>query len=89
MIPDNITTYLGPAYFPDGNTVPDVLTEQEAIHFLRLDVDGPKHPELTLQYYRREGLLHAVKLGKRLRYTKTELLKFLDRLEQENRKNVS
>ena len=56
---------------------------------MRQDVDGPKHPELTLQYYRREGLLHAVKLGKRLRYTKTELLKFLARLEQENQKNVS
>lgn len=66
-------------YFPDGRVVPEVLTEQEAILFLRLD-DGPKHPEVTLQYYRSEGLLKGVKIGKKLRYSKTEMLRFLERL---------
>ena len=84
-----VVDYVNTAFFSNGRPVPDVLTEQEAIHFLRLDVDGPKHPELTLQYYRREGLLKPVKLGKRLRYTKTELLNFLERLEQKNEKNIS
>jgi hypothetical protein len=77
------------SFFPNGTPVPEVLTEEEAIHFLRLDVDGPKHPELSLQYYRREGLLAGIKLGKRLRYTKTELLEFLERLTKINNKNIS
>ena len=68
-------------FFPDGRPVHEVLSEQDAIEFLRLD-DGPKHPEQTLQYYRSEGLLTAVRIGKRLRYTKTELLKFLQRLSE-------
>ena len=66
-------------FFPDGRPAPEVLTEQEAIEFLRLD-DGPKHPEMTLQYYRSEGLLKGVKIGRKLRYTKTEMLRFLERL---------
>ena len=66
-------------FFSDGRVVPEVLTEQEAIEFLRLD-DGPKHPEVTLQYYRSEGLLRGIKIGRRLRYTKTEMLRFLERL---------
>jgi hypothetical protein len=68
-------------YFPDGRPVPEVLSEQEAIEFLRLD-DGPRHPEVTLQYYRSEGLLKGFKIGKKLRYSKTELLRFLERLYQ-------
>jgi Helix-turn-helix domain len=66
-------------FFPDGRPVPEVLTEQEAIEFLRLD-DGPKHPKVTLQYYRTEGLLKGVNIGKKLRYTKTDMLRFLERL---------
>ena len=68
-------------YFPDGRPVPEVLNEQEAIEFLRLD-DGPKHPEVSLQYYRSEGLLKGVKIGRKLRYTKTELLRFLERISE-------
>jgi hypothetical protein len=68
-------------YFPNGKPVPEVLTEQETITFLRLD-DGPKHPEMTLQYYRTEGLLKGIRIGRKMRYTKTELLRFLDRLYQ-------
>jgi len=73
-------------FFPDGRPVPEILTEQEAIEFLRLDVDGPKHPEQTLQYYRTEGLLKGVQIGKRLRYTKTELIQFVDRLMKRQHK---
>ncbi len=68
-------------FFPNGKPVPEVLTEQEAIELLRLD-DGPKHPEKTLQYYRTEGLLKGIKIGKKLRYTKTEMLRFLERLSE-------
>lgn len=78
----NSNSYQHVVFFPDGRPVPEVLTEQEAVEFLRLDVDGPKHPEQTLQYYRSEGLLKGIQIGKRLRYTKTEMLKFLERLSE-------
>ena len=80
------STYcLNVVYFPDGRPVPEVLTEQEAIEFLRLN-DGPKHPKTTLQYYRSEGLLRGIKVGRRLRYTKTEMLRFLERLSENKEK---
>lgn len=66
------------SYFPDGSPVPDLLTEEEAIRFLRLDDGGTKHPETTLEYYRSEGLLKGTRVGKRLRYLKSELFSFLD-----------
>ncbi len=73
--------YWYPCFMPQGGQiipVPEVLTEEEAIQFLRLDQDGPKNPQNTLQYYREQGFLHACQIGKRLRYTKTELLRFLE-----------
>jgi len=65
-----------------GQLCPDLLTEQETIRFLRLDVDGPKDPQKTLRYYRERGLLRATRVGKRLRYQRKELLDFLDRLTE-------
>ena len=70
--------YHAASFFQDGTPVPDLLTEQEAIRFLRLDVDGPKDPATTLEYYRTENRLKATRVGKRLRYLKSELLNFLD-----------
>lgn len=81
--------YLGPVFFPDGTPVPELLTKQEAIKFLRLDEGGTKHPEMSLQYYRSEGLLKATKVGKRLRYQKKELLRFLDELTQRTNGDIS
>lgn len=66
------------SFFPDGTPVPDLLTAEETIRFLRLDINGPKHPETTLQYYRNEGLLRGTQVGKNLRYLRSELLRFLD-----------
>lgn len=66
---------------------PDLLTEREAIRFLRLDVDGPATPCKTLQYYREQGLLRATRVGKRLRYQRKELLEFLDRLTERTQRN--
>ena len=80
MSSDNTTIYIGPSYMPDGTPVPDLLTEEEAIIFLRLDIDGPKNAKLTLKYYRDNDLLCPTKIGKRNRYQRTELLSFLDKL---------
>ena len=74
---------------PDGRPVPELMTEDELITFLRLDVDGPANPSQTLQYYRDKGLLRATRVGKRLRYQRKEALAFLDRLTEYTQKNVS
>jgi len=81
--------YIGPVYMPDGSVVPELMTEEEAIRFLRLDTDGPANPCSTLKYYRDEGLLRATRVGKKNRYLKAELLKFLSLMtERTNRKSA-
>ena len=52
---------------------PELLTEEEAIRYLRLDINGPKNPGGTLKYYRDQGVLRAVRIGRKLRYPRTEL----------------
>ena len=66
------------SFFADGRPVPDLLTEQEALSLLRLDTDGPTNPARTLKHYRDKGLLHPTRIGKKLRYSKKELLSFID-----------
>ena len=85
---DNIS-YMGTSYFPDGSVVPDLLTEQQAIHYLLLDgEDGPRNPRLTLQHYRDEDILRATRVGKKLRYTRTELLRFLEKMTEKTKKTA-
>jgi hypothetical protein len=76
---DNINiTYYGTVYFPNGKPVPALLTEREAIILLRLDIDGPADPARSLKHYRDKGLLHPTHIGKKNRYSRKELLKFID-----------
>jgi len=74
---------------PDGNggftPCPDLLTENEAIRYLRLDVDGPENPAGTLKYYRDKGVLLAVRVGRKLRYPRKELDSMVDRLLEKKR----
>ena len=72
--------YVGPSFFSDGKVVPELLTEHEAIKFLRLDVDGPADPHQTLKYYRDEGLLRGTRISRKYLYQKKELLLFLDKV---------
>jgi hypothetical protein len=77
-------------FMPGGCPCPEVLTEQEAIRFLRIDTTGVKNPETTLRYYREQGLLRGTQIGRNLFYTKTELLSFLSKqTEFSNRKNTA
>lgn len=59
---------------------PELLTEDEAIRYLRLDIEGSEKPSLTLRYYREKGLLRATRVGRRLRYRRTELDHLLEKL---------
>jgi len=65
---------------PDGNggfrPCPELLTEQEAILYLRIEAD--KNPRRTLKYYREKGLLRATNVGRHLFYRRTELERFLE-----------
>ena len=79
----------GTVYLPCGRPAPALLTEIETIKFLRLDVDGPEHPELTLQYYRQQGLLRPTKVGKKLRYRLSELLRFLEEQTKRTNEDIS
>ena len=76
------------AVLPDGKggftPCPEVLTEEEAIRYLRLDVDGPEHPENTLRYYREKKLLKGTRIGKRIRYTRRSLDEFLERMTDDS-----
>ncbi len=71
---------------PDGSPVPDLLTEEEAIIYLRLDQRGPKNARNTLKYYRDEGLLKPTRVGRKYCYQRKELLEFLDRATKHTNK---
>lgn len=67
---------------PNGGFIPcpELLTEDEAIRYLRLDVNGPQNPKGTLKYYRDKGILKGVRVGKNLRYPRKELDRMIDKL---------
>jgi hypothetical protein len=73
---------------PDGDggfvPCPELLTEDEAVRYLRLDVNGPQNPSGTLKYYRDKSLLHGVRVGRNLRYPRKELDCMIDKLLQKN-----
>ena len=65
-----------PVRMPDGKTImPELLTTEEAIIFLRLE--NEKNPERTLKHYRDKGQLRGVKIGVNFLYPKQELLDFI------------
>lgn len=70
--------------FIPAQPCPEVLTEDEAVRYLRLDLIDVKDPANTLRYYRKAGLLRATQLGKAVRYRRIELDRFLDRQTEDN-----
>lgn len=63
---------------------PELLTEDEAIRYLRLDRIDVHDPAGTMRYYRKKGLLHGTQVGKCVRYRRIELERFLERLTDSN-----
>ena len=70
-------------YMPDHSPAPYVLTSEEAIKFLRIDTNGSKHPETTLEHYQQQGLLFPITIGKCRKYPLPELIRFIERLSQQ------
>jgi hypothetical protein len=88
-MPDNEgpPTTLYPTVFLPGDPprpCPEVLTEEEAVRYLRLDLIDVKEPTETLRYYRSKGLLRGTQIGKAVRYRRVELDRLLDRLTEQN-----
>ena len=77
----------GMAVLPDGNggftPCPALLTEAEAILYLRIDRLGRKDPAATMRYYRERNLLKATRIGGTNFYRREALDAFL--VEMENR----
>jgi hypothetical protein len=63
---------------------PDLLTEEEAIRYLRLDIIDVENPEDTLRRYRKQGLVRGTQVGKCVRYRRSELEAFLARITENN-----
>lgn len=64
---------------------PELLTEEEAIRYLRLDtIEGLRNPKETLARYRAMGMLRGTQVSKRIFYRRVELERFLERLTDEN-----
>jgi hypothetical protein len=64
---------------------PELLTEEEAIRYLRLDtITGLRNPGETLARYRACGMLRGTQVSKKIFYRRVELDRFLDRLTAEN-----
>ena len=63
---------------------PELLTEAEAVRYLRLDETNIKDPGRTLRYYREQGQLKATQVGRPLRYRRIELDNLLARLTDSN-----
>jgi len=63
-------------YMPDGKIMLELLTEEEAVIFLRLEKE--KNSARTLKYYRDKNQLRGLKIGTNFLYPKQELLKFIE-----------
>lgn len=73
---------------PDGNggftPCPEILTESEAVRYLRLDTINIQNPSATLRRYREAGLLRAVQISKGVFYPRAELDQFIKASMEKN-----
>ena len=78
---------------PDGDggftPCPALLTENEAIRYLRLDVDSSTDAHKTLKYYRDKGLLIAIRVGKKNRYRRADLADFLAQKSEDKKRRAN
>lgn len=58
--------------------VSPLLSEPEAIQWLRLDQAGVEHPECSLKRLRDRGAIRTIRLGRRVFYPVQELQRFVD-----------
>ncbi len=71
-------------FFRPGDPCPGLLTEAEAVRYLRLDQIGIKNPAETLRRYRKAGRLKGTQVSKRVFYQRKNLDQFLDTMTETN-----
>ena len=77
--------FLGPALPGDPpQPCPELLTEGEAIRYLRLDTINISDPSATLRRYREQRLLKGTQISKRIFYRRSELDRFIERVTEDN-----
>ncbi|MFC1783670.1 helix-turn-helix domain-containing protein [Planctomycetota bacterium] len=71
---------------PNGQSrpCPALLTESEAVRYLRLDTVDIADPGATLRRYRDQGLLRATQISKKLFYRRLELDRFIEKQTERN-----
>jgi len=67
---------------PNGHPAPFVLTGEETVYLLRLDEDSGLR---TLKYYRDTGQLCGIKIGRRMRYSLDEVVRFIGQKTSDSR----
>ena len=63
---------------------PELLTEEEAVRYFRLDTINIKNPAATLRRYRSQGLIKGTQIGKKVFYRRVELDSFLAERTEKN-----
>ena len=79
---NNFAILIGPT--GEYQPCPEVLTEAEAISYLRLDTIDIKDPAATLRRYRDQGLMRGTQISKKIFYRRIELDSFLKQITDEN-----
>jgi hypothetical protein len=72
------------AGFRPGDACPNLLTEEEAARYLRLDAVRIENPLETLRRYRKTGLLRGTQVSKKVFYLRNELDAFLVKVTEQN-----
>jgi len=68
-------------FMPDGRPCPGVMTAEETAAFLRLDGNGVR----ALKYWRDQGELIGIRIGRKVRYPLNEVLRFLAQKVEKNK----
>ena len=77
--------FLGPALPGDPpQPCPELLTEDEAIRYLRLDTVNISDPSATLRRYREQRLLKGTQISKSIFDRRGELDHFIERVTEGN-----
>jgi hypothetical protein len=70
--------------FRPGDACPYLLTPNEAVRYMRLDLMDIKNPLETLQRYRKEGHLKGTQVSKCVFYQRKHIDAFLDKMTEIN-----
>jgi hypothetical protein len=76
------------SWMPDGKggyqPTPDLLTQREAIRYLRLDAVKTRFPQNTLHRYRKKFGLKTVQIGRQVLYSRQKLSEFVEQQMMRN-----